>query len=66
MVAFILGQKDRQTQTYNANGIRIPVTYIKTAPCYLIAIQKPEKQSYFAGIRFEAGFQKNGHTRGAA
>jgi len=48
MVAFILGQKDRQTQTYNANGIRIPVTYIKTAPCYLIAIQKPEKQSYFA------------------
>jgi len=48
MVGFILGQKDRQTQSYNASGMRIPVTYIKTSPCYLIAIQKPEKQRYFA------------------
>lgn len=48
MIGFILGQKDRQTQAYNAASIRVPLTYIKTSPCYLIAIQKPEKQRYFA------------------
>ncbi|NCO88324.1 50S ribosomal protein L3 [Candidatus Roizmanbacteria bacterium CG2_30_33_16] len=48
MTGFILGQKNKQTQAYNTAGIRIPVTYIKTSPCYLIAIQKPETQRYFA------------------
>lgn len=48
MAGFILGQKDIQTQAYDTAGTRIPVTYIKTSPCYLIAIQKPEAQHYFA------------------
>lgn len=55
MVGFILGEKQEQSQLFRQEGERIPVTFIKTSPCYLIDIKLLEKDRYIA-IRL--GFQK--------
>lgn len=47
-MVFILGKKNNQSQTFNENGERIPVTSIITSPCYLIDIKTPQKDGYFA------------------
>ncbi len=47
-MVFILGKKNNQSQTFNENGERIPVTSIITSPCYLINIKTPQKNGYFA------------------
>jgi len=47
MFGFILGEKGNQEQFFE-EGKRIPVTYIKTSPCYLVDIKWPEQHGYFA------------------
>lgn len=58
MPGFILGEKSEQSQTFNEAGMRIPTTFIKTTPCYLINIKWPAKHGYFA-IRLGFGQTKN-------
>jgi len=48
MTGFILGEKGQQEQIFDDNGERIPVTHIKTSPCYLVDIKWPEKDGYYA------------------
>lgn len=58
MVAFSLGQKIRQSQTYTENGVRIPVTHISTNHCYVVDIKWPKSNGYFA-ITLGFGLIKN-------
>lgn len=48
MTTFILGEKSEQKQIFNEKGERIPVTIIKTEPCYLLDIKEPKKDGYFS------------------
>lgn len=57
MTGFILGEKSDQSQTFDEKGERVPTTYIKTSPCYVIELKEPVKQGYFA---ITLGF---GHTK---
>ncbi|MBI3620515.1 50S ribosomal protein L3 [Candidatus Roizmanbacteria bacterium] len=57
MTGFILGKKSQQSQTFTEKGERIPVTFIKTAPCYLIDVKNPAK-GYFA-VKLGWGLSKN-------
>ena len=58
MVGFILGKKSQQSQTYNNKGIRVPVTSIKTSPCYLINIKEEKENGYFS-VKLGFGQTKN-------
>ena len=53
MKGFILGEKSEQSQYFTSEGERIPVTFIKTTPCYLIDIKSQNKHGYNA---FRLGF----------
>lgn len=55
MAGFILGQKSETTQTFDEKGNRIPVTFIKTSPCYVVSVKKNEKDGYNA---LQIGFGK--------
>lgn len=46
MNGFILGEKSKQSQTFLASGERVPTTFIKTAPCYVVAIKSPKTNGY--------------------
>ncbi len=48
MSGFILGAKLGQSQTFTKKGERIPVTFVRTTPNYLIDIKKPAKHGYTA------------------
>lgn len=58
MPGFILGEKSEQSQTFTENGERIPTTFIKTSPCYLIDIKEPTKHGYFS-VMLGFGQSKN-------
>jgi large subunit ribosomal protein L3 len=58
MPGFILGEKSEQSQTFNEEGERVPVTYIRTTPCYLLDIKWPQKHGYFS-VRLGFGQTKN-------
>jgi len=58
MTGFILGKKITQSQTFTADGKRIPKTVIKTTPCYLIDIKTREQDGYFA-LKLGTGMTKN-------
>lgn len=45
MKGFALGQKLLQSQTFK-DGVRIPTTYLKTNPCYIVNIKWPEVDGY--------------------
>ncbi len=47
MKSFILGLKEDQTQQFNSQKIRIPITLIKTTPCYLVNIKTSDKYIHF-------------------
>lgn len=47
MKGFILGSKEDQSQQFNSQGIRIPVTFIKTTPCYLVNIRTTNNYLFF-------------------
>ncbi len=46
MNGFILGEKSIQSQQFLSTGERIPTTFIKTEPCYIISINSPSKRGY--------------------
>lgn len=48
MTPFILAEKTEQSQTFNERGERIPITFLKSTPCYLVDIKEPSKNGYFA------------------
>lgn len=48
MVGFILGEKSDQSQVYDDKGSRIPITFVKTSPCYVVDMKWPSKHGYFA------------------
>lgn len=58
MAGFILGEKLKQSQMINDKGERIPVTFIKTSPCYLVDIKWPKKHGYLA-VKLGFGTVKN-------
>lgn len=60
MKGFILGEKGQQEQMYDNKGERVPVTHIKTSPCYLIDIRYPEKNGYFSVL---LGFKEGKNTK---
>ncbi len=48
MAGFILGEKDEQKQVFTEDGIRLPVTFIKTNPCFVVDIKTLDKNGYFS------------------
>lgn len=58
MPAIILGSKSNQSQTFDEKGIRVPTTFIKTTPCYVVGMKWPEKNGYFS-IKLGFGQIKN-------
>jgi large subunit ribosomal protein L3 len=55
MVSFILGEKNEQGQIFNEKGERIPTTFIKTTPCYLLGI----KNTGYCALKLGFGEAKN-------
>ncbi len=55
MNGFILGEKSVQSQRFLTSGERIPTTYIKTSPCYILSVQTPERNGYTS---VKLGFKK--------
>ncbi len=53
MKGFILGLKGDQSQIFNSQSARVPVTYIKTSPCYLVDIKVINDQC----LNFKLGFE---------
>ncbi len=72
MLNAILGTKGKTVQRFTQDGGRVPVTRIKTGPCYVVHIRKQEKDGYNA-IQIGWGEKKmtkvskqlQGHLRGA-
>lgn len=72
MLKAILGTKGETVQRFTQDGGRIPVTRIKTGPCYVVQIIRKEKNGYDA-IQLGWGEKKmtkiskplKGHLRGA-
>lgn len=58
MLAFILGSKSTQSQTFNDKGERIPITFINTRSCWLTDIKTPSKHGYFS-VKLGFGQIKN-------
>ncbi len=54
MAGFILGEKSDQSQVFTEQGVRMPVTFIKTTPCYFIGLKTISKHGYPA---IKLGFQ---------
>jgi large subunit ribosomal protein L3 len=48
MAGFILGEKSEQSQQFDEDGARAPVTFVKTNPCYLVYVNTPDKNGYFS------------------
>lgn len=58
MSGFSLGEKSAQSQTFSEDGKRVPTTFIKTNPCYMVSIKWPESHRYFA-VTLGFGLTKN-------
>ena len=52
-----MGEKGEQTRVFSEKGEWIPITYIKTSPCYLVGIKTREKDGYDA-IKIAFGEKK--------
>lgn len=50
----ILGTKQEQSQLFTEAGVRMPITTINTAPCFLVGISDEQKQGY---LSVKIGFQ---------
>ncbi len=48
MAGFILGEKSEQTQAFSEDGMRIPVTSVKTQECYLVGVKTHDRNGYIA------------------
>ncbi len=58
MSGFILGYKSSQSQVFNENGERIPTTFIRTSPCYMVGLAWASKHGYMS-VRLGFGQSKN-------
>lgn len=58
MPGFTLGEKTNSSQIFYEKGDRIPVTFIRTAQCYLVDIKRQDKHRYFA-VKLGFGKTKN-------
>jgi large subunit ribosomal protein L3 len=58
MAGFILGEKSEQSQMFDEDGTRVPVTFVKTNPCFLLDILTTDKNGYFA---LQLGFKQAKH-----
>lgn len=58
MSGFILGAKSEQSQVFNEKGERIPVTFIKTTPCYLVGLKRSSTDGY-SSMKLGFGQTKN-------
>ena len=58
MSGFILGEKSKQLQHFTPEGDRIPTTFIKTSPCFLVSIKLEETHGY-CSIKLGFGNKKN-------
>ena len=54
-MGFILGEKSTQSQLFDQKGERIPTTFIKTSPCFIISIKSPDTHGYGS---VQLGFKK--------
>ncbi len=48
MKSMILGQKIGMTQIFDANGLSIPVTVVKSGPCTVVQLKTAERDGYEA------------------
>jgi len=70
MISAILGKKIGQTQKFTEEGKRIPVTKIKTGPCFVFQVKTKVKNGYSA-LQLGIGEKKRiskplaGHLKGA-
>ncbi len=55
MIGFIIGEKSETSQRFSEDGTRIPVSFIKTAPCHLVSITWNDSSSYTS---FQLGYGK--------
>lgn len=55
---FILGAKGNTTQVFSESGERIPVTFVKTKPCYVSGVKTMDTHGYW-GIQLAFGEAKN-------
>jgi len=60
MSGFILGEKSDTSQIFTEDGLRWPVTFIKTAPCYFIGLKTNDKNGYFS---IKLGFSQSKKIR---
>jgi len=58
MSGFILGEKSKQLQHFTPEGDRIPTTFIKTSPLFLVSIKLEETHGY-CSIKLGFGNKKN-------
>jgi large subunit ribosomal protein L3 len=58
MAGFSLGKKTTQSQTFTEDGRRIPVTFVKTQPCYVVDVKWSDTNNYFS-IMLGFGLTKN-------
>ncbi|NTU46619.1 50S ribosomal protein L3 [Candidatus Roizmanbacteria bacterium] len=58
MFGFLLAQKGEQSQKFNEKGKRIPTTFLKTSPCYLVDVHSSEKRGY-AAVKLGMGTKRN-------
>lgn len=58
MPGMILGEKSASSSVFDEKGERIPVTFIKTTPCYFIGLKSPGMHRYFA-VKLGFGQTKN-------
>lgn len=64
MLSFIIGKKLGQSQTFDAEGRRMPVTMIKTDSCYVIDITKQEDGRFCIVLGYGAAKKVNKPTQG--
>ncbi len=55
---FTLGTKESTSQMFSKNGERMPVTFIKTRPCFVSGVRTPETHGYW-GVQLAFGETKN-------
>ena len=52
---FVLGSKGNTSQVFSADGERIPVTFVKTRPCYVVGVKTMDTHGYWS---VQLGFQE--------
>jgi large subunit ribosomal protein L3 len=65
MLGFIIGKKSTQSQMFDGEGKRIPVTTIKTSPCYVVdIIHRKDGKEFALILGFDTAKRVNKPTKG--